>query len=366
MVDYPDILRALGGSRTEGFLRSVEGKTPIFVCTIATTETAKVPGISAAGKNPEFTDYTPAADMEYLYYGRCRCIDGVPVTPDGIPTPALITRAAVRLSDLPVLVVDGGSRIKPQVPFLDLGGQPGMDIRTGQAVRNADSVFERATTLGRNLAKASDYLVLAESIPGGTTTALSVMLAVGLDAEGKVSSSMPDNPHKLKLSVVRQAMDSAHLHKGDLKGRPLEAVAKVGDPVQVSVAGLAVGAASEVPVILAGGTQMAAVLAIINKIDQSLMDSLAIGTTRWVIRDPQSNLVALVRQVGDIPVMAADLNFGASRHSGLRAYESGVVKEGVGAGGAAICSMMKTNGKVTKSFLQEQIEQEYERIVNRR
>jgi len=366
MVGYSDILRALGGSRTEGFLRSIEGKTPIFVCTIATTETAKVAGISAAGKNPEFTDYTPPADVEYLYYGRCRCIDGVPVTPEGIPTPALITRAAVHLSDLPVLVVDGGSRIKPQVPLLDLGGQPGMDIRAGQAVENVNIIFERAITLGRNLAKASDYLVLAESIPGGTTTALSVMLAMGLDAEGRVSSSMPDNPHRLKLSIALQAMGAAQLHKGDLKERPLEAVAKVGDPVQASVAGLAVGAASEVPILLAGGTQMASILAIIDKTDRSLTDSLAIGTTRWLIHDRQSDLAALVRQVGDIPIMAADLNFGASRHSGLRAYESGVVKEGVGAGGAVISAIMKTNGKVTRTSLQEQIEREYERIVDRR
>ncbi|MEM3511163.1 MAG: hypothetical protein QXY80_00740, partial [Candidatus Jordarchaeales archaeon] len=73
------------------FLRELEGKEPVFVCVIGNTETAKIPGISAAGKNPELTDYTPAADVELLFYGECRCIDGVPVTPEGIPTPALIT-----------------------------------------------------------------------------------------------------------------------------------------------------------------------------------------------------------------------------------------------------------------------------------
>jgi NaMN:DMB phosphoribosyltransferase len=85
MLESPDILKAFEPSKAESFLKEIEGKDPIFVCTIATTETAKIKGISAAGKDPEFTDYTPPADMEYLYYGRCRCIDGVPVTPDGIP-----------------------------------------------------------------------------------------------------------------------------------------------------------------------------------------------------------------------------------------------------------------------------------------
>jgi uncharacterized protein (TIGR00303 family) len=364
MLESPDILKAFEPSKAESFLKEIEGKDPIFVCTIATTETAKIKGISAAGKDPEFTDYTPPADMEYLYYGRCRCIDGVPVTPDGIPTPALITKVAIDMSVIPVVIVDAGSKIKPQAPFLDIGGRPGMDIRTGQAVNNVSSIFERAMVAGRNLAGASDYLVLGESIPGGTTTALSVMIAIGLDAKGRVSSSMPDNPHNLKLSVVRQAIEAAGIGEGELKGRPLEAISMVGDPMQVAVAGLMVGAAKKVPVMLAGGTQMAAVLAVVNEIDPSLIDCMSIATTRWLIKDQSSDIVGLVSQVGDVPVMAANLDFKRSRHSGLQAYESGVVKEGVGAGGVTISSIAKTAGQITMKSLQEEIEREYERIVS--
>ncbi len=366
MHEYPDILIALGEPKAKKFLGTLEGKRPVFVCTVATTETAKIPGISAAGKNPEFTDYTPPADMEYLYYGKCRCIDGVPVTPDGIPTPALITRAAASLTRIPLIVVDAGSRVKPQVPFFDLGGQPGADIRTGHAVKNAVTVFERATIVGRNLAGASDYIVLGESIPGGTTTALAVLLSMGFDARGKVSSSMPKNPHDLKLSVVRQAMEAAGVGEGELEGRPLEAIAAIGDPTQAAIAGLAMGAAQEIPVMLAGGTQMAAALAIVDGIDSSVTDELSVGTTKWLVRDRDSDIVGLVRQVGDIPLMAANLDFGRSKHQGLRAYETGVVKEGVGAGGAAISAMLVTKGGVTGTSLQEQIEEEYERIVRRR
>ena len=44
----------------------------------------------------------------------------------------------------------------------------------------------------------SDLIVVGESIPGGTTTALAVLRALGIDARFKVSSSMPENPHNLK------------------------------------------------------------------------------------------------------------------------------------------------------------------------
>ena len=68
------------------------GKNPIFVCVTSYTETSQIPGITIAGADPELIPCTPAADAEFLYYGRCKSISGVPATPDGIPTPALITR----------------------------------------------------------------------------------------------------------------------------------------------------------------------------------------------------------------------------------------------------------------------------------
>jgi NaMN:DMB phosphoribosyltransferase len=150
-----DVLLAHNEFKAEAFLKEMEGKKPLFVCTIATTETAKIPGISAAGKHPEFTDYTPPADAELLLLGKCKCIAGVPATPDGIPTPALITMSALRLADIPVLVASGGLKVKPQLPFLDLGGNPGKDIRTGNSVDNVEEVIQRATVAGENLAKTA-------------------------------------------------------------------------------------------------------------------------------------------------------------------------------------------------------------------
>jgi uncharacterized protein (TIGR00303 family) len=354
-----DVLLVQNELKGEAFLDEMRGKKPLFVCTIATTETAKIPQISAAGKHPEFTDYTPPADAELLLLGKCKCIVGVPVTPEGIPTPALITMSALRLADIPVLVASGGLKVKPHVPFLDLGGKPGKDIRTGDAVENVEEVIKRATMAGENLAKTADYLVIGESIPGGTTTALGVLLAMGVDAEGKVSSSMPENPHGLKVETVRAGLAASGESFGSLAENPIKAIACVGDPMMPAFAGLVVGAAEQIPVLMAGGTQMSALLAVVKALNPDVLCNVAVGTTRWVANDSSSDLKGIVAQIADVPVLAADLDFGSSRFGGLKAYEQGVVKEGVGAGGAAIAAMVKLEGAVTKEMLLREIERNY-------
>lgn len=354
-----DVLLAHNEFKAKGFIKELEGKKPLFVCTIATTETAKVQGISAAGKYPAFTDYTPPADAELLLLGKCKCINGVPVTPDGIPTPALITMSALRLADIPVLVVSGGLKVKPQIPFLDLGGSSGRDIRTGNAVDNVEEVIQRATVAGENLARMVDYLVIGESIPGGTTTALGVLSAMGVNAEGKVSSSMPENPHGLKTETVRAGLSASGASFGSLAKDPIKAISYLGDPMMPAFAGLVIGAAAEVPVLMAGGTQMSAVLAVVNALNPDFLCNVAIGTTRWIISDRASDLNDIVAQISDVPILAADIDFGLSRFEGLRAYEKGIVKEGVGAGGASIAAMAKVSGAIDKDMLRKEIEKNY-------
>ena len=358
-----DVIFARNEFKAQAFLDELRGKKPLFVLAIATTDTGKIPGISAAGKMPEFTDYTPPADAELLHLGRCKCIKGVPVTPDGIPTPALIAMSALHLADIPVLVCSGGLRIKPQIPFLDVGGNPGRDIRTGSSVDNVQEVIDRAVIAGENLAKASDYLVIGESIPGGTTTALGVLSAMGIHAAGKVSSSMPENPHDLKSEAVRVGLAAAGESFGSLLNNPIQAISCVGDPMMPAFAGLVMGAAAEIPVLMAGGTQMTAVLAIVNALKPDVLCNVAIGTTRWVVEDDSSDICGIVEEIADVPVLAADLDFAGSRFNGLKAYEKGIVKEGVGAGGASIAAMAATEGAVTKEMLLTDIERSYAKLM---
>jgi uncharacterized protein (TIGR00303 family) len=358
-----DIVITNNKKRGTTMLQNLVGKKPLFSCVIGVTETAKIPGISAAGANPEITDYTPPADVELLHLGKCKCIAGVPVTPDGIPTPALITRSALELANIPIIVIDAGLKIKPQIPFVDVGGLPGNDIRTGKALHNPHEVIDRAKILGENLSKTVDYLVIGESIPGGTTTALSVLLAMGFHAKGKVSSSMRFNPHTLKIETVEKGLETAGVKAGDFANDPIKAVSTVGDPMQPVVGGLVIGAAENVPVLMAGGTQMAAVLAVVNALEPNVLDNVAIGTTKWIINDKTSDINGIVSKIADVPVFASDLDFSGSRFYGLKAYEAGVVKEGVGCGGATTVAMLKSNGKITKQIMLKEIENNYRQLI---
>jgi uncharacterized protein (TIGR00303 family) len=359
-----DIIFASNPNKGQEFIDKIAKKNPLFACTLGTTQTAKIHGISAAGANPEITDYTPPADIELLLLGKCKCINGVPITPDGIPTPALVTLSALKLANIPVLGVNAGLTVLPQVPYLELGAKPGKDIRTGQAVENAQETLQRATLAGKLLSQTVDYLIIGESIPGGTTTALGVLMAMGIDAKGKVSSTLPSNPHDLKIKTVEEGLNAQHIQPGDFANDPLGAVSCVGDPMMPVFAGLVIGAAQKIPVMMAGGTQMSAVLAVINALNSKVLSNVAIGTTRWIIDDKSSDLKGIVAQIADVPIMAADLNFAGSKIKGLHAYEAGLVKEGVGIGGTTIAAMVKTNGAITKQAMLKEIETNYELLMN--
>ena len=53
-----------------------------------------------------------------------------------------------------------------------------------------------------------------------------------------------------------------------------------------------------------------------------------------------------------------------SKFDGLKAYEAGVVKEGVGVGGVTIAAMAKSKGTITKESVLREVETNYEQLVN--
>lgn len=335
---------------------------PVFVCVISYTATSEIPGITIAGANPDLIKYTPAADAEFLFYGRCRCMQGVPATPDGKPTPALITRAALTLGKIPAFVVDAGAKVKPSLPVISFNLEPGGNIarEAAMTVSAAAAAFEHGELVGKELARSSDMVVVGESIPGGTTTALAVLTALGAEGRFKVSSSMPENPHSLKNKVLDMAINRGGI---GTTAAPLEAVASVGDPMMPSVAGIASGAqAAGSKVMLAGGTQMTAVLLLLSRLGRPI-ENICIGTTSYLARDPSSDLSGLVAQVsGSVPVISCDLHLGESSKAGLRAFDQGFVKEGVGAGGTSIAAMQKSQN-IEGRVLMKEIEKQYEELI---
>jgi len=336
---------------------------PIFVCVISYTETSQIPGITFAGANPDLIKYTPAADSEFLYYGKCFSISGVPATPDGIPTPALLTRTALLLGKIPCLVVNSGSKIDPKIPFISFGINHGKNIQYEAALElfETHQAFEYGKILGKQLSKSNDLVVLGESIPGGTTTALGVLTGFGIDANYKISSSMPNNPHDLKIRVVHEAIKNQKT--SDLID-PFKIISLLGDPMIPAVAGIATGIIqAESRVMLAGGTQMAAVLAFMSSLNVSL-DKICIGTTSYVTKDENSDLEFLVRTISpDIPILSVNPGLGKSTKNGLIMYDKGVVKEGVGSGGTLIALLLKLNRSLDRDTFLRNIEEEYERNI---
>nr|KJR73526.1 MAG: hypothetical protein TU35_05350 [Thermoproteus sp. AZ2] len=302
---------------------------PVLVVVVGTTDISLIPGISIAGASPELTHYTPAADVEYLLTGMPRSIPAIPVTPQGIPTPAVITRALTR--GVPKLIAFAGGRVAPKVPYVDLGGAPGGDFRRGPALPKAavETILDRGRVLGRELAKLGEVYI-GESIPGGTTTAMAILIGLGYDAWGKTSSAGPQNPKELKRTVVEEGLKRL----GGRPRDPVEALAELGDPVHIGVAAIALGVLEEGGrPVLAGGTQMAAAAAIVKALGGDV-SKLSVVTTRWIVEDKTADFLGLMREVGVGDVKYSRASFAGSKYPGLRAYEEGYVKEGVAMGAA--------------------------------
>ncbi|NON63463.1 MULTISPECIES: nicotinate mononucleotide-dependent phosphoribosyltransferase CobT [Acidianus] len=302
-----------------------------FLLTIGTTDVSLIPGITIAGATPELTHYTPAADAEFLLLGRCLSLNVVPVTPDGLPTPAVISRSSLSLIKSTKIVVNAGSKINPKIPYIDIGGKPGKDIRKGSFDEvTIRSMLRNGEILGNELNEMKDFIVIGESIPAGTTTAMAVLVGLGYDAYDKMSSASPQNPKSLKRKIVEEATKGLSKNVYDI-------MTKISDPVLVSIASFALGFKGKI--LLAGGTQMIAAAAIIKELKGSL-SNVAVGTTKWIIKDNSSDIVSLAKDVG-VNLLYADVDFSNSRFDGIKAYEKGYIKEGVGSGGSMIMAMSK-------------------------
>ena len=335
----------------------------LFALVASYTATCEIPGISFAGASPQSMRLTPPADAELIHYGHCPTLgpSAVPATPDGKPTPALLTRAALASASIPHVTVRAGCAAAPRLPYIEAGLPAGQNIAVGPAMGEPDVLraVEHGRIIGRTLASLADCVVVGETVPGGTTTALAVMRGLGM-ASALTSSSMPENPVALKEQVVAESM-----RRAGLPGRRAGAfavAAELGDPMIPTVAGM-LGAASESSaVLLAGGTQMAAVLALARASGYD-PSSTAVGTTSYVVGDATATMARSVAEAssGAVPVLAVDPGLSASEAGPLRAYSAGFAKEGAGAGGALVAAALRTGAG--SAALRAAIEREYARTV---
>ncbi|MBW4612421.1 MAG: nicotinate-nucleotide--dimethylbenzimidazole phosphoribosyltransferase [Desmonostoc vinosum HA7617-LM4] len=382
----------------EVWLQRYRSCLPIFACVLGFTETGLIPGISAAGRTPEDRQYTACADAEFLYYGPERKPQ-YPLPPLAAgASPVLISRAVVEALKIPIYLFNAGLPHAPAVPTIDLGGTPARCLSGGAAMDLAvvKHLFDQGLLWGAKLSAKipQEYLILSECVVGGTTTALAILTGLGINAAGKVNSSHPICNHAQKSTIVQAGLERMKQKQGDTENSfpasprpplpassfpaslidPLQLVAAVGDPMQVVVAGMAIAASRHCGVLLAGGTQMLAVYALMQAIAQAYAlswqpEAVVVGTTRWVAEDLTGGTVDLALSLGrnnltlggESPcLLATSLSFADSRYHQLRAYEQGFVKEGMGAGGACIAS------GISRDWQQQQlltaIEDQFERL----
>lgn len=299
-----------------------------LVVVASTTATADIPDISVAGL-PGKLAYTPPADMEVLYYGRAKCLDVMPEAPQGPPSPVILPMAVRRLRYLPTSFVDAGLQIAPRAPHIRLDARPSGSILEGAAV-HAEQLLEEGQRLGREMRNDADLFLLGECVPAGTTTGWALCRGLGYDADLKFASSGTEvGMQQRKARIVDQAVQR------HAPASPMEAVERLGDNMQPVLAGMAASLSHISRVVLAGGTQMLAVVALMQALRLDVnWNHLCLMTTRWIVEDAHSDFAGLAQMIRpSLSAGYADFRM-QTNISNLQLYEQGLVKEGVGAGAA--------------------------------
>ena len=345
-------IKIITGSKD--FIESLRGKSASFLLALSYTKTANIKNITQAGI-PEMLFLTPVLDAEFLCIGEAKSLPNIASTPKGVPTPALITRAVHLLKPFSSIeLLNLGLESEPKLSHFTqhkFSIQPSQKISENAQI-DAKAIFEKGLKFGQEYKTKNDYIILGESVPSGTSTAKATAMALGYDAKNLFSSSYKNNPFDLKELTIQKALE--HIKKSDTMFQKL---GKVSDNMLLFNAGFLYGIDSKIKIILAGGTQMASVLLILNSFLQKEniefnADHIALCTTKWLAKDPQSDIKALLEMLDfSINSYYTDFDFSLSDHPALKLYDEGEAKEGVGAGGALVYAVL--NGLNKKDITQK-------------
>lgn len=323
---------------TPDFLESLRGKRATFLLSLSNTKTYEIENITQAGL-PGHIHLTPTLDAEFVCVGQLRSMPQMATTPKGVPTPALITRAVHLLHPfLSIELLNLGLEVTPDLSHFkihDFDLLPSENISKGANI-NAMEVFQKGLDFGQNYTCKDEYIILAESVPAGTTTAQALAQALGYQVDGLFASSFKESPSNIKSQTIDHALANI-FNVEDV----FERLNHVGDNMLIFNAGFLLGlAANQTKVVLAGGTQMATVLLLVNSLVNIMggeydASNTALCTTKWILDDESSDIKAILQLLDfDINAYASDFSFSDSSFEALKLYDEGEAKEGVGAGGA--------------------------------
>ncbi len=341
------------------FIESLKGKKATFLLALSNTKTANIKGITQAGI-PNMIYLTPTLDSEFLCTGEVHSLENIAKTPKGVPTPALITRGVHLLAPYGhIELLDLGLDVTPKIEGCILHQfniKPSQNIAKGANI-DAKEIFRKGVEFGKSYKCQDDYIILSESVPSGTTTAMATASGLRYKIDNCFSSSFKEVPNNIKTTTVKLAL--SHLNN---RYDVFDTLSKVSDNMLIFTAGFIFGLNNRTKVVLAGGTQMACLLLVIDKISQLIgrgieSSNLALCTTKWVAKDKNSDIKQLLEMLS-FPINAyySNFDFSKSNHPALKLYDQGEAKEGVGAGGALMYGFL--NG-----LTQEQITNEIEKFL---
>ncbi|NPA59153.1 MAG: TIGR00303 family protein [Epsilonproteobacteria bacterium] len=321
-----------------------------FLLGASVTKTCEIEGITQAGI-PTKIPLTPTLDAEFLVSERVFSMPELAETPNGVPTPALITRAVHNLnpySSIEVLNL-GFDSIPQNINIHNFDIKPSESITKGADI-DARSIFEKGMKFGRSYELKGNYLILGESTPSGTTTATATALALGYDLKDAFSSSFLNVPNNIKEQTINKALS---LIDADMDN--FTKLSLVSDNMLIFCAGFLVEASKRFHVVLAGGTQMAACLLVADALREDILmrlksDNITLATTAWVAKDKNADIKSILSKLSYTPhAVYTTFSFSEAQIPVLKKYDEGEAKEGVGAGGAL--SYASTNGVTNKEVL---------------
>ena len=332
-----------------GFLQTLAKERATFLLAGSVTKTCEIEGITQAGI-PGLIHLTPTLDGEFVDSGKLFSLGEIAQTPKGVPTPAIITRAVRNLTNFDFEMLDLGLQVIPQVDKLHRFGIEASERIDQGANIDAKAIIEKGRLFGETYTPKGEYIILGESTPSGTTTARAVAEALGFVDKGYFSSSFLDAPKGLKDKVIADAL-SLVKEEDD----PYTQLGSVADNMLLFCAGFVSTYSKRGKIVLAGGTQMAAVLLVLEKLGLSCEHkNIALMTTKWVYEDMLSDIKGLLNLLTDkVDGYYADFDFSDASVDVLKLYDQGEAKEGVGAGGALCYAFLQG---VKKNVILKEIE----------
>jgi uncharacterized protein (TIGR00303 family) len=334
--------------------------TTHFILIISGTDLIKYPGISAAGASQDLLKYTACLDAEFIYHGELKTLKRLPVSPSGIVSPALISKACLNLLDTKITIIDAGAHVKPQCPTVELRAKPSADISHGHAMTlaEAEELYNKAQDFASAI-DPSEEVIIAECVVTGTTTAYALLRGLGYSCQGLLSSSVLGGNHELKEQIVERALVNFVR-----SNNPLHIVAQLGDPMQIVATALSLKLRElGTKINLAGGTQMLAVKALIDRIADRPLRYPQLNPSSWVLNDNSADFRRLLslcslnteldytenfydenldEEVQRLSEITADKRINLKEI--FSEYDKGHVKEGVGMGGLLL-ALKKSRSK---------------------